>query len=314
MNKNKILNSLIIRLPGGYLFNKLLISFGYLLFFRSTIEDLYIFRAYFLGSKKAWELYKKGLENKYFVKEKGIFDFGIMQIPKTPAYEKGREIFWTVFADIIYPEIFKRNSFFSGEGPYFYKKIQVEKGDIVIDAGANFGLFSALAASKGAKKVYAFEPVEWIRERNLKYVTFLYPEIEVIPFALFDKKGLSEMLITMDPSIMGASTLVEDPLINPRIREFKEDQIKKEKIQTISLDEWVEENKIPRIDFIKADIEGAERLLLKGAKKVLKEFAPKLSICAYHLKDDKEILPKLILEANPKYKIVLKWGKLYAYV
>jgi hypothetical protein len=68
------------------------------------------------------------------------------------------------------------------------------------------------------------------------------------------------------------------------------------------------------VDFIKADIEGAERLMLKGAQKTLARFAPKLALCTYHLPDDPDVMEKLIMEANPNYKIVHKWFKLYAYV
>lgn len=69
-----------------------------------------------------------------------------------------------------------------------------------------------------------------------------------------------------------------------------------------------------RIDFIKADIEGAERNMLMGATKVLKEFSPKLAICTYHLADDAEVLRKIILKTNPKYVINNTSHKLFAYV
>jgi len=52
--------------------------------------------------------------------------------------------------------------------------------------------------------------------------------------------------------------------------------------------------------------------MLMGAKRVLREFAPKISICTYHLPDDPEVLRKLILEANPQYVIEERWKKMYA--
>ncbi|GHS89510.1 hypothetical protein AGMMS49957_12890 [Synergistales bacterium] len=41
-----------------------------------------------------------------------------------------------------------------------------------------------------------------------------------------------------------------------------------------------------RMEFIKTDIEGYERHMLKGAAKTLKRFAPKLALCTYRLPDD----------------------------
>jgi hypothetical protein len=71
---------------------------------------------------------------------------------------------------------------------------------------------------------------------------------------------------------------------------------------------------IKKIDFIKVDIEGAERDMLRGATNVLKTFAPKLAICTYHLPDDPMVLEDIILEANPKYKVVHLKMKLFACV
>ena len=49
-----------------------------------------------------------------------------------------------------------------GDGPYEIDTVQIHAGDVVIDAGANVGIFSLLAAKKGADKIYAFEPQERI--------------------------------------------------------------------------------------------------------------------------------------------------------
>lgn len=85
-------------------------------------------------------------------------------------------------------------------------------------------------------------------------------------------------------------------------------------VPVTTIDDFVKHNHLKSIDFIKADIEGAERFMLIGATETLKKYAPKLSICTYHLADDKEILEKIILNANPNYIIKHQYKKLYAYV
>jgi hypothetical protein len=85
-------------------------------------------------------------------------------------------------------------------------------------------------------------------------------------------------------------------------------------IAITTLDKFVEEQNLKRIDFIKSDIEGAERDMLLGARGVLKEFAPKLALCTYHLPDDPQVMESLILEGNPRYRVKHISKKLFAAV
>lgn len=85
-------------------------------------------------------------------------------------------------------------------------------------------------------------------------------------------------------------------------------------MEITTVDAFVSTHNLPRVDFIKADIEGYERHMLEGAQETLKRFAPKLALCTYHLPDDPEVLASLIKQANPAYHIVQKRKKLYAAV
>jgi FkbM family methyltransferase len=192
------------------------------------------------------------------------------------------------------------------EGPYGYTDglldVTVKKGDVVIDAGAWIGDFSAYAVSKGAT-VYAFEPVKEIFQWLCQTQSLNCSNGEIHPV----QKGLSssegEVNISINEGNSGSSSIVT---------ERRSDKM--ETISVTTLDKFVKENKLERVDFIKADIEGAERDMLKGATHVLKTFAPKLAICTYHLPDDPEILEKIIRDANPAYTVVQLRHKLFAAV
>ena len=178
--------------------------------------------------------------------------------------------------------------------------VMVEAGDIVIDAGSCCGAFSAYASAKGATS-YAFEPVT----ENFAYVERTAKlNGNIIPV----KKGLSDENtrrdIYVDGNHWGSSSF--DQETRPGYEAFS--------AETVRLDDFVRDNSLPRVDFIKADIEGFERHMLAGAQETLARFAPKLALCTYHLPDDPEVMARLILQANPKYNIVQKRMKLFASV
>ena len=58
---------------------------------------------------------------------------------------------------------------------------------------------------------------------------------------------------------------------------------------------------IDHVDYIKMDIEGAEREALKGAKNTLRRDKPVIMIDAYHRDDDPVVLPKVIHDGNALY-------------
>lgn len=187
------------------------------------------------------------------------------------------------------------------EGPYEYGEIYLTPGDIVIDAGALVGDFSALAIQKGCS-AHAFEPSPLAQKIYLEKTAELNPGIIIAPYAL--------------SSVNSTISFIDGDYVCNTEEVYKLQQNKSEEVtvNSITLDSYVEENNLPRIDFIKADIEGAEREMLKGARKTLREYAPKLSLCTYHLPDDPKVMREIILAANHKYIIEQKHHKLYAYV
>jgi len=161
-------------------------------------------------------------------------------------------------------------------------------------------LFSNYAAAKGCH-VYAFEPTKLIA-KFFKLNQNLYPDqICLIQKALHIKKGTKTFYLYEDD---WGSNSTELKLGGPKMRT--------EYTQTISIDEFVQTHGLNKIDFIKADIEGAERYMLKGAQRVLKKHAPSLALCTYHIPDDDTVLSGMITEANPGYRIKHHWRKLYA--
>lgn len=204
-------------------------------------------------------------------------------------------------------ETFDRCDRFLNEGLYGLVNdrvnVTVEPGDIVIDAGAWIGDFAAYASVRGASAVYAFEPAE-------QTFKILQKTAELNKNIIPVQKGLSNENTNAVLSINAGGNSGGNTL---RIK-GNETPESSETVETVRLDDFVRENNIQRVDFIKADIEGFERHMLAGAQETLRTFAPKLALCTYHLPDDPQVMAELILKANPKYNIVQKRCKLFASV
>lgn len=278
---------------------------------RSVLRALYL--KFFLGSWKvqfstliedAWSRFSSGFTTDFF-------EIGGMKFVNDNA-------FINEFIDIFLNEdylkkiVLKDEGYFAAqllsllaqEGSYEYEDVKIHKNDIIIDAGANMGLFSIYAYKKEAEKIYAFEPQTQVIEILKKNIDLnnASESIEIVPLGLWDKYDILQLF----HSACGHSC--SSIVLNRNNNQQKED------IHCVDLDTWVKNNKIPRIDFIKADIEGAERYMLHGAKEILHEFGPRLAICSYHLPDDLKILKKIVKDANPKYRILHNSHKMFAYI
>jgi FkbM family methyltransferase len=91
-----------------------------------------------------------------------------------------------------------------------------------------------------------------------------------------------------------------------------------EEVTVYAIDDYFKEQ---HIDFIKADIEGYELNMLKGAKSVIKRDMPLLSVCLYHNASDMYSIPLFIKELCDDYTLEIRhhtYGLfdtvLYAYV
>jgi FkbM family methyltransferase len=292
--------------------------------------DIHFYKSTFLIADKLWFLLEHPFI-KWFVRkgklqqealydkleaiclspEKDRLQFGSIQLPRAAKAEK--YLLTGEFVDMVVPYLMRNQSpeflenlcskFTESEGPYEPDEhVRLESGDVVIDAGANFGMFSVVGSARGCQ-VYAFEPMPYVIGNYLSKTAAWNQNITVCPYALWDQAEELTFEISQ-VNTASASAVIETGYKG----------MERVQVQAISLDEFVRQNHLDRVDFIKADIEGAERNMLQGAKEVLKKFAPKLSICTYHRPDDPRVIRKLIQEGNPNYIITEGSKKIYAYV
>jgi len=145
----------------------------------------------------------------------------------------------------------------------------IGQSDVVFDIGANYGWYSLNIAKKYPNaRIYAFEPIPYsfdILSRNIGLNNI--KNINVFNIGIGKENTVLEFNYNKDAS--GATSMV-----NLLDRE----NVEKIKCGIRTLDSFVQEKSIDRVDFIKCDIEGAEFFALQGGKGVLERCRPKLFV------------------------------------
>ena len=77
---------------------------------------------------------------------------------------------------------------------------------------------------------------------------------------------------------------------------------KKVEVSAITIDSLTSDS----VDYIKYDVEGAEKEALIGSKEAIKNYRPALLVSAYHRSEDIFELPLLISALEPSYKLYLR--------
>ena len=75
------------------------------------------------------------------------------------------------------------------------------------------------------------------------------------------------------------------------------------KVPLTAIDALMTELKLDRADFIKMDIEGAEKQALRGARNTVARFQPRMAIAMEHLADDPVRIPEVVFAESPTYRI-----------
>jgi FkbM family methyltransferase len=174
------------------------------------------------------------------------------------------------------------------------------KGGTVIDAGANVGVFSCFVSAVSPDcKIFAFEPAlitATILEKNVAHLK----NVTVI------KKGLGrsagEAILRVKPQESGSSSFADSGMI---LESSPESPLEEQRTPVTSIDDFVRENSLPGVNFIKIDAEGYERQIIEGAKMTIAQFRPLISASAYHHAGDKNAIPETVLGISPDYDYFL---------
>ena len=143
----------------------------------------------------------------------------------------------------------------------------VKETRTVIDIGANTGLFALLAAAaEPTCRVWAFEPVPFIFDMLQKNIQLNKLEnLEAVSCAVSDFVGESTFFITR--------TNVGIPTDSSSCQGFR-DQVEEFPLPTITLDEYMSQQGIDRLELLKIDAEATESKVICGAMQTIRRDRP----------------------------------------
>lgn len=174
---------------------------------------------------------------------------------------------------------------------------------VIFELGANKGQDTINFANIKNSKVHAFE----CDKRNK--LEHLPSNVNVIYKAISHKDGIEELWLSegLDGSEWTESNSIRKPK-NHLVRYKQVVFNNKESVESITLDTYCKENKIKNIDFIWADLQGAESNMIIGASKILK----KTRYLFTEYSDDEmyegQVNRKKLLELLPEFNVVGYYG------
>ena len=181
------------------------------------------------------------------------------------------------------------------------RTIEVQLGDVVIDAGACWGdtalYFGEKVGVTGAVYAYEFDPDNLVLFRkNMAMNQLLSGRIYLQEYAVWNKSG----------QILRFSTN------GPATRLVGETEESNAQTLTDSIDQLVLRAKLERLNFIKMDIEGAELEALRGAENSIRKFTPNLAISIYHKPEHFWQIQRYIDGLNLGYKFFIEHFTIHA--
>ncbi len=170
----------------------------------------------------------------------------------------------------------------------------VRKGDIALDCGGNVGTWTRTALDAGAAMVVAFEPApENIESYRRNFQSEIAAgRVVLVPKGVWNREDT--LLLRRDPNNSAA-----DSFVMLRDRDASGDV----RAPLTTIDHAVAGLNLPRVDYIKMDVEGAEEKAIEGARETIARFHPRLSIAAEHSQADGRVIPEAVRRAWPGYTL-----------
>lgn len=133
-------------------------------------------------------------------------------------------------------------------------------------------------------RLIGFEPfyqkaLQGVNEKFFKSTS----AVQIYPYALWNKQEQLSFYVNESGSSLTGGINRQEEL----------------KVMAVRLDDFVKEQKINKVDYLKMDIEGAETAALEGAAETIRNHRPQIAVSIYHKKEHLYEIPLFLKELIP---------------
>ena len=174
---------------------------------------------------------------------------------------------------------------------YEIPQTAVAPGDVVVDCGSAEGFF-AFRHQHQAARIYALEPLPLFVDA-LQQLFRHQERVTILPVAAGAACEKAYIHTGSDNTILDAAITTDNTKGSTTA------------VDVVTLDSLFADKGI-RINYLKADIEGFEEHMIRGALKTIQISKPKIAITTYHEGQDYKKLVELVRGVVPEYRYLVK--------
>ena len=263
-----------------------------------------MFQKYYQIAKKLFFIL---VNNPIFFFKRIFFELKyLFLVPKLPIINKKIRGVYFEFDFTLSPQV--KKMYAGNYQPIITETLEkyLRSGDTFIDAGANIGFFTAIAAGLVGNQgqVHSFEPVSEYFNRLAKLAKNNGQYRIYANQCAVGEQEISAKIYVGSPPNIGNSSLMQ-----PYFKEADMSKVKIVDVPVRRLDKYIEEKGLKNIKLIKIDVEGFEFFVLKGLsgylEKCAKRGAGPVIIC--------EVFPALYASLGYKAEDIFTYMKNFSY-
>ncbi len=182
----------------------------------------------------------------------------------------------------------------------YFDYVTVKPGDVILNGGVSGGyevpVFLALMQGQGA--VHNVDPLgydylsDYVRPAMERYAANSFEH----RLAFSDRRGTLSLPVSSDA--YGAQAI-------GKMRDQTMEQYPSQDFPCLTIDQFVQDHRLSRVDLIKLDLEGAEEYVLPGMMATVERLRPQLAVSIYHKIEHIWELPLYLMERLTDYHFFL---------